>query len=350
MDCEFITTGELAEKCYPVQVGYISVTSLTTTPISTLDLHLLTSLRYDPLLLTRSWNTWPGNPPSPFFLLPFHLERLINGARDFDWPKALEVLCGTGSDVPQLEQFRSFCQACVDRYFAEHPGSDADHPLKVRCYFPFIQPTNHTYTYTSVRQIRITLSPTGTLHADASPTPRRPYDLLAASRFDPSPLNAVTINNSTLDLSTLPPFATPPLRVLLDTQPTPSSILTSHKTTVRPHYDAARARASIPAPSASSASPPAEVLLYTPGAALISEGSIRNVAFYRENRWTTPSLSTGCLPGVVRRLLVESGRVVEGAVPLNAVRVGEWVMLCNGVEGCVLGVVLGDSEGAREDT
>ena len=41
---------------------------------------------------------------------------------------------------------------------------------------------------------------------------------------------------------------------------------------------------------------------------------------------------------------------MEGAVPLNAVRVGEWVMLCNGVEGCVLGVVLGDSEGAREDT
>lgn len=200
-------------------------------------------------------------------------------------------------------------------------------------------------------QIRITLSPSGTLHADASSTPRRPYDLLAASALDPSLLKAAT-TNAALDLSTLslPPFASPPLLVLLDTQSTCPSMLTSHKTTVRPHYDAARARASIPPPSSSISSlSPTEILLYTPGpspSALISEGSLRNVAFYRDNHWTTPPLSTGCLPGTVRRWLVESGRVVEGPVLRDEVRVGEWVMLCNGVEGCVLGVVVGVAGGA----
>lgn len=113
---------------------------------------LLTSLRYDPLLLTRSWNTWPGNPPSPFFLLPYHLERLIGGARDFDWVVALEALGVTAKGegrnevgkggyeyeyVVPLDRFRSFCQDCVDRYFTEHPGSDMDHPLKVRFYLIF---------------------------------------------------------------------------------------------------------------------------------------------------------------------------------------------------------------------
>ncbi|KAF8491645.1 hypothetical protein JB92DRAFT_2752817, partial [Gautieria morchelliformis] len=54
----------------------------------------------------------------------------------------------------------------------------------------------------------------------------------------------------------------------------------------------------------------------------ISEGSLRSVAFHREGRWMTPPLSTGCLPGTVRRWLVESGRVVEGAVTRVEVRGG----------------------------
>lgn len=47
------------------------------------------------------------------------------------------------------------------------------------------------------------------------------------------------------------------------------------------------------------------------------------------------------LAGTVRRFLLEHGHAVEGDVPLSEVQVGEWVLLCNAVEGCVVGIVEG---------
>jgi hypothetical protein len=124
---------------------------------------LLTSFRYDPRLRSASWNTWRGNPPSPFFLLPFHLERLVSGAREFGWMRGLEALgVEPGKDVDvgegiveedvylyadALERFRILCQGSVDAYFAEHSegsgggggGGDSEQALKVRgsvmCFF-----------------------------------------------------------------------------------------------------------------------------------------------------------------------------------------------------------------------
>ncbi|KIJ36987.1 hypothetical protein M422DRAFT_178757, partial [Sphaerobolus stellatus SS14] len=81
-----------------------------------------------------------------------------------------------------------------------------------------------------------------------------------------------------------------------------------------------------------------EVLLYDEGG-WIMEGSVRNVAFWRDNRWVTPPLHRGGLNGVVRRWLLENGRVIEEDVRKEDVRVGEVVLLSNGVEGCSLGVV-----------
>lgn len=97
---------------------------------------LLTSLRYDSNLCSAPWNTWHGNPPSSFFLLPFHLERLVNGARSLGWVRALETLgveVGDERKTDALECFKSLCQKSVDAFFAEHPehSRDSEQALKV---------------------------------------------------------------------------------------------------------------------------------------------------------------------------------------------------------------------------
>ncbi|EEB97789.1 hypothetical protein MPER_02822, partial [Moniliophthora perniciosa FA553] len=50
----------------------------------------------------------------------------------------------------------------------------------------------------------------------------------------------------------------------------------------------------------------------------ITETSIANVAFCRDEGWVTPDASTGCLTGVFRRWLLEKGRIKEGIVMKGA--------------------------------
>jgi 4-amino-4-deoxychorismate lyase len=74
---------------------------------------------------------------------------------------------------------------------------------------------------------------------------------------------------------------------------------------------------------------------------MITETSVRNVAFFRHGRWVTPHDSTGCLPGVMRRWLLERGQVVtddQGWLSRNNVRQGELVLVFNAVEGCRIAV------------
>lgn len=136
----------------------------------------------------------------------------------------------------------------------------------------------------------------------------------------------------------------PPLRIQVDIEPTPSSIFTVTKTTNRAVYDAARARAGVP-PLSSTIHPdpplPSDVLLFN-SQNMITETSIYNVAFYRSKRWLTPLVSTGCLPGVLRRWLLEQGRIFEDDENLltkESIVEGECVLLLNGVQGCQLGRV-----------
>lgn len=147
-------------------------------------------------------------------------------------------------------------------------------------------------------------------------------------RIPTSVIHAVTINPMTDNPQ-------PTVFVHLDTQKTPSSIFTSTKTTNRVHYDAARARAGIP-PVGTPQPVPVDVLLYNSDNQL-TETSIRNIAFFRSDRWITPSLETGCLSGIMRRLLLEQGLIVEGNLNKDDVKLGEVVLLFNGVEGCSLG-------------
>lgn len=121
--------------------------------------------------------------------------------------------------------------------------------------------------------------------------------------------------------------------VHLDSSPTPPSLFTSHKTTSRAHYLAARSRAGL-------ASYDSEVLLWNP-AGDVTEGSITNVAFWRAGRWVTPRLDSGGLGGVMRRWLLEQGAWSEGTVRKDDVRSGERVLLSNALRGVVVGEVVG---------
>jgi branched-subunit amino acid aminotransferase/4-amino-4-deoxychorismate lyase len=126
------------------------------------------------------------------------------------------------------------------------------------------------------------------------------------------------------------------MTLFLDTQPTPpSGLFTSTKTTERTVYTAARARVGLPPLSAEDA----DVILYNPDEH-ITEASVSNVAFYHADTWVTPPLSSGCLPGVLRRWLLQHKRIREaapGELTKAALRPGDWVLLFNSVRGCRLG-------------
>ena len=121
----------------------------------------------------------------------------------------------------------------------------------------------------------------------------------------------------------------------LDTEPTPASVFTRTKTTRREVYDLARTRVGIPAVGIEPGTPKDVILYRSDGQ--VTESSIRNIAFWREDRWVTPPLRVGCLPGVARRLLVEEGKIVEDGVLIKDLVVGEILLLFNAVEGARLG-------------
>ncbi|KAF7794831.1 hypothetical protein EIP86_005973 [Pleurotus ostreatoroseus] len=160
-------------------------------------------------------------------------------------------------------------------------------------------------------KLRIILQSDGSLSATASPAP---------------PL----LNN---DLLIASPDAV--RTIYIDPKSTSPSLFTSTKTTQRSLYNDARARVGLsPLPTPQNAHN--DVLLHTP-TGLALETSIRNIAFRRGDVWVTPAAHSGCLPGVMRRLMLERGLFVEGDVRMDDVTPGETVLTVNGVEGCRMG-------------
>jgi len=131
------------------------------------------------------------------------------------------------------------------------------------------------------------------------------------------------------------------LNIYLDKEPITPSIFTITKTTFRNIYDHARTRNErrLQQPGVWSRSD--DVILYN-DEGYIMEATIFNVAFYRSSKWVTPSTNSGCLPGVMRRWLLQNHRISEdetGCLTKDSVQQGEWILLFNGVQGCRLGKV-----------
>lgn len=238
--------------------------------------HLLSSTRYDDALLSMDWNTRANaGQPSPYMLLPYHFDRLMAAAKDHGW------------QIPQQVTRTTLLEEC-ERVVSNAHESHGKGALK----------------------LRILLEISGALTVTASPAvPLATPDFLIPS----SDVKRV---------------------IYIDTEPTPASLFTRTKTTQRMAYDAARARAGLtPLPTPDTAH--VDVLLYAPDG-LVTETSIRNVAFKRGDAWITPRAGSGCLAGVVRRLLLDEGRIVEGDIYRSELQADEVIMTFNSVEGCHL--------------
>ncbi|KAK6512183.1 hypothetical protein TWF481_001074 [Arthrobotrys musiformis] len=256
------------------------------TPETSFD--LFSSLQYSPSLLSSPENTEICGSPCPFYMLDYHRDRILHAARNFGWSDAVAVL-----EAPDaLDLMREKGVEAVERIGG------------------------------GVARLRIVISPSGILSAEANPIPSIPL-------------------SSLFPTSLTPPSITP-WSVHLDTIPTPPTDLTRYKTTSRTHYNDARTRASI-----TTFTEPKEVILWSPEG-WIMEGSITNVYFYREEQggWITPSTpmddltarkGKGGTAGTVRRWLIEKGMVRVGDLKKDEVVLGEVVWLSNGVKGLVLG-------------
>lgn len=249
---------------------------------------LLTSTRFDPFLATLKWNN-DQHGPSSFLLLRYHFDRLLSAVSQHGWQINDQYLT--------YRNFISACQNALSEFSCR--GNQA----------------------TSAAKIRITLSPSGVLHASA--TPVQPFIV------DPTTL--ASLNSAELALEQLRRDA---ITLYPDSRPTSPSLFTITKTTNRTTYDDARQRISQPSATA-------DVLMYNLQG-LITETSIFNVAFYRLSRWITPAASTGCLAGVFRRFLLDAGHIhedLDGILTKSSIQPDEWILLFNSVQGCRLGKV-----------
>ncbi|TFK41820.1 aminotransferase [Crucibulum laeve] len=256
------------------------------------DYQLLTTTRYDNVLSSLRWNN-DSDGPSPFLLLPYHFHRLISAAEEHGWIAAKNAL-----------NYSALKLKCQDAVSADSEDS-----------------------FLKAFRMRICVSYEGAVDVSITPASSLLTDPTAASFYNPT-----TDDNTSL--------YGPVVTVRIDTQSTSPSIFTSTKTTKRTVYDDARSRNGIP-PLSNPQGRASDVLLYN-SENMVTETTIFNFALYRSSHWITPSAKTGCLPGVVRRWLLEQGRIQEdreGLLTKDSIKPGEWVLLFNGAQGCRLGQI-----------
>ncbi|KAJ9663327.1 Aminodeoxychorismate lyase [Neophaeococcomyces mojaviensis] len=143
-----------------------------------------------------------------------------------------------------------------------------------------------------------------------------------------------------------PVNARKPCEVYVDHQPTRPSMFTTHKTTHRCVYNAARSRANLEPTTIPTAT---EVLLYNSNNEII-ETSLCTIYFRREGTWITPAAICGPNLGVTRRLAMENGLCKQGTIELRDLKRNETVWLSNAVRGFFRGVLKVDEKGSSEMT
>ncbi len=114
-----------------------------------------------------------------------------------------------------------------------------------------------------------------------------------------------------------------PVRLAVDRDPVDSSDpFLFHKTTHRTVYDERRVRH----PDVD------EVILVNEGGE-VTEGTITNLLALIDGEWSTPPISSGCLPGVGRAALIESGQVSERRLTVDDLRRADAIEVVNSVRG-----------------
>lgn len=274
------------------------------------DFELFSSLRFDVQLVESSANSALSMSPSPFYLLPYHRDRMLEAATHFKWPLAAERISGSQG----LQLILQRLEASVDiksstpqrvRTVLQHDGS-----IKVE--------TNET-----------TAVPVSNLFPSHIPPP--------APKLEVSPLTGGAMmlgEGDTLQAGTQPgsPLQTRPWTVMVDPEKTTPSPFTTYKTTRREMYNGARVRAGI-----ESMTEPKEVLIISNTGNEVMEGSLTSVYFWRGGRWVTPPLSSGGQAGTTRRWLLEKRLCDEEVISTDSLTDGEECWISNGVRGLIWG-------------
>ncbi|TVY80495.1 Aminodeoxychorismate lyase [Lachnellula suecica] len=280
--------------------------------MATPDFQLFSSLRYDPLLSPLSINTeaWDGDIKyfSPFYMLPYHRDRMLQAAEHFGWTAAADAIRSPDGFTHLLKKLTKAI------------STESTNPLRVR----------------------VLLSKDGTITVESNPTPESCREALYPTRLPPpksaskmkvSPLTGGALELGDNDTVHGDPPLSNPFEVIPDTSKTAPSPYTSYKTTSRDMYTDARHRVGIEDPTARK-----EVLLVSESGEVM-EGSLTSPYFWREGRWTTPRVASGGQIGTTRRWALEKGFCVEGVVNVDSLVDGEECWISNGVRGFLPGKV-----------
>jgi para-aminobenzoate synthetase/4-amino-4-deoxychorismate lyase len=129
------------------------------------------------------------------------------------------------------------------------------------------------------------------------------------------------------------PAPVEPVRLALDTaEPVdPSDPMLFHKTSLRRRYEEASAR-----------HPDADDVLLTNKRGEITESTIANVALLLGERWVTPALDCGVLPGIGREIALEEGRLEEAVLRVEDLRRAQRLALVSDVRGQREALLVGD--------
>lgn len=244
------------------------------------DFQLFSSLRYDPLLTPFSINTeaWDGEIKffSPFYMLPYHRDRILQAAENFNWTAAANAICGPDGFTHLLKQL------------TESIDTQSPKPLRVR----------------------VLMSKDGKITVETSPTPDTSREALYPNRLPPpksaskmkvSPLTGGALELGDDDAVHGDPPKAQPFDVIPDSEKTKVSPYTSYKTTSRDMYTDARQRVGIESMTAKQ-----EVLLVSESGEVM-EGSLTSPYFWRDGKWTTPNVASGGQIGTTRRWALEKG-------------------------------------------
>ncbi|KAJ5054856.1 uncharacterized protein L3040_001118 [Drepanopeziza brunnea f. sp. 'multigermtubi'] len=281
------------------------------------DFELFSSLRYDPLLTPLAANTeaWDGEArfSSPFYMLPYHRDRMLQAAEHFGWTKAADTIRGT-------DGFNHLLKTLTASIDTQSPT-----PARVKARL------SHDGAISVESSTAIPAVTRWNLYPERIPHPSSD----AASqmtRVSPSTGGALTLGDGDAVYGDAPKG--PAWEVLPDTVRTAPSPFTSYKTTSRDVYSSARERVGI-----TGMAEKREVLIVSEKEGEIMEGSLTSVFFWRDGKWTTPPVSSGGQIGTTRRWALEKGLCVEGIVKVDSLVDGEECWISNGVRGFQYGKI-----------
>ena len=331
--------------------------------------HIISALRYDPILLNSEENSRPELnfvSPSPFYMLRYHRDRLLEAAQHFEFEEVVRFLTNG----------KALHETLLHEILKLKEMGGQDEALKVRVLFD----------KTGKLSVELTVVPPVSLESlypsslDPPKNKTLPHPAQSSS-FKPSPLTGGALTLGETDSLPSPSpngTETTDWLVRLDRASTPSSPFTLLKTTVRDIYNSSRSRA---LPTNTTTPKHVEVMLFNECDEL-TEGSITSLYLFRGGRWVTPpvgvpagqfnastlkggaserwdegelrkpfagrwghsvrsaKVGAGGQRGTTRRWALGKGMCMEEPVSVETVAVGESVWVSNGVIGFGLGSVI----------